>query len=269
MTTDAPSVPTSSVALPNGGSMPLLGFGTWQLRGDAATDSTRWALEAGYRHVDTAHVYGNETEVGAALGTAGVDRSDIFVTTKVPPSHSDARATLEQSLEELGLDRLDLWLIHWPPSDDVGLDQWRELVQAQRDGLVRDIGVSNYSLDAIDALTEATGVRPAVNQIEWSPLLFDRAQLDGHRDRGTVLEGYSALRGGILKHPTVLRIADRLGRSPAQIVVRWHLEHEVVVIPKSSRQERIVANADVGDFTLPADDVAALDGLGADQPDSP
>ncbi|MBA2738094.1 MAG: aldo/keto reductase [Nocardioidaceae bacterium] len=263
MTDHAPTVPTDVAALPGGGSMPLLGFGTWQLKGSAATDATRWALEAGYRHVDTAHVYGNEAAVGAALASAAVDRDDIFVTTKVPPDRLDARQTLQQSLDELGVDHVDLWLIHWPPSGGGAIDRWRELVQAQAAGLARDIGVSNFSLDAIDALSEGSGVRPAVNQVEWSPLLFDSAELDGHRERGIVLEGYSALRGGTLEHPDIVGIAERLGRSPAQVIVRWHLEHGVVVIPKSQQRERIAANADVGDFTLSADDVAALDGLGS------
>lgn len=262
MTTDTPTVPTDATTLPGGGSMPLLGFGTWQLTGSSATDATRWALKAGYRHLDTAHVYGNEAEVGAALAS-GADRADIFVTTKVPPDQSAAGETLQESLDKLRVDHVDLWLIHWPPADGVGLETWRALVQAQSDGLARDIGVSNYSLDAIDKLAEASGVQPAVNQIEWSPLLFDRAQLDGHRERGVVLEGYSALRGGTLEHPDVIRIAERLGRSPAQVIVRWHLEHGVVVIPKSRQQERIAANADVGDVTLSSDDVAALDALGA------
>ncbi len=266
MSDNTPSVPTDAADLPGGGSMPLLGFGTWQLRGASATDSTRWALDAGYRHVDTAHMYGNEAEVGAGLASSAADRDDVFVTTKVPPDRRDARETLQQSIDQLGCEYVDLWLIHWPSSDGLGLDVWSALIDAQSDGLARDIGVSNYSLDAIDELTEATGVSPAVNQVEWSPLLFDEAVLDGHRARGVVLEGYSALRGGTLDHPEVVRIAERLGRSPAQVIVRWHLEHGIVVIPKSQQYARIVANADVGDFTLDADHAAALDALGSAGP---
>ncbi len=135
-------------------------------------------------------------------------------------------------------------------------------MQAQADGLARDIGVSNFGLDLLDEVTAATGVQPAVNQIRWSPLLFDRAVLDGHRERGVVLEGYSGLKGGTLTDPTITAIAERLGRTPAQVVVRWHLQHESVVIPRSSNAERIAANADVDGFTLTDDDVAAMDALG-------
>ncbi|MDQ3432165.1 MAG: aldo/keto reductase [Actinomycetota bacterium] len=266
MSDNTPSVPTDAATLPGGGSMPLLGFGTWQLRGASATDATRWALDPGYRHLDTAHIYGNEGAVGAGLASSATERDDVFITTKAPPDRPDARATLQQGLDQLGCKHVDLWLIHWPSSDGLGLDAWHALIDAQSDGLARDIGVSNYSLDAIDELTEATGVPPAVNQVEWSPLLFDRAVLDGHRERDVVLEGYSALRGGTLDHPEVVRIAERLGRSPAQVIVRWHLEHGVVVIPKPQQYARVVANADVGDFTLGADDVAALDALGSAGP---
>jgi 2,5-diketo-D-gluconate reductase A len=137
------------------------------------------------------------------------------------------------------------------------------LISAREEGLAKDIGVSNYSLDQIDELIEHTGITPAVNQIEWSPLLFDQGVLDGHRERGVTLEGYSALRGGTLQHPVVGEIAGRLGRTPAQVIIRWHLEHDVVVIPKSRDRDRLAANADVDDFVLSPEDVAALDALGS------
>ena len=256
-----PAVPEAAAALPSGARMPLLGFGTWRLSGPSAAECTRVALEAGYRHVDTATIYGNEREVGQALREVG--RDDVFVTTKLPPDRADqARATLEQSLESLGLDQVDLWLIHWPPDSGPGLDIWESFLSAQQDGLVRDVGVSNYSLDMIDALTKQTGVQPAVNQIKWSPLLYDGPRADGLRERGVVLEGYSGLKGGTLDHPTITGIAERLGRTPAQVIVRWHLEHGFVTIPKSANPDRIRSNADVDSFTLPPDDVAALDALG-------
>ena len=244
------------------GRMPLLGFGTWQIKGSRASDSVGWALDAGYRHLDTATVYGNEKEVGAGLAASGVPRDDVFVTTKCPPSNARKElATLRTSLDLLGTDRVDLWLIHWPGgvAADVGI--WRAFAEAREQGLARDIGVSNYSLAQIDELTRETGVTPAVNQVEWSPLLFDRAVLDGHRERGVVLEGYSALRGGTLEHPAIVAIAERLGRTPAQVIIRWHLQHHIVVIPKSVQEQRIRSNADVGDFTLSDDDMAALDSL--------
>jgi 2,5-diketo-D-gluconate reductase A len=243
--------------------MPLLGFGTWQITGREALQAVTSAVEAGYRHIDTATVYGNEREVGSALRAVGTDRDSLFVTTKLPPHRRGAEPeTLRSSLESLGTDHVDLWLIHWPPNDGVGIDLWKALVRARDEGQARDIGVSNYSLAQIDELVATTGVSPAVNQIEWSPKLFDASILAGHRERGVVLEGYSALRGGTLEHPVIVEIAERLTRTPAQVIIRWHLEHNVVVIPKSRSRERILSNADVGGFELSAEDVRALDSLG-------
>ena len=257
-----PDVPTTTAALPAGGQLPLLGFGTWRLEGDTARSCVEEALSAGYRHLDTATIYGNETEVGQGLQASGLPRDEVFVTTKCPPDKaSEARDVLEQSLSMLGLDAVDLWLVHWPPSDPVAM--WEVFVQAQRDGLVRDVGVSNFSLAQLDEVTEATGVKPAVNQIKWSPLLFDRSVLEGHASRGIVLEGYSGLKGGTLEHPVVTEIASRLGRTPAQVITRWHLDHGVVTIPKSATPERIRSNGDVNGFTLSAEDLAAMDALGA------
>ncbi|QWZ06518.1 aldo/keto reductase [Nocardioides panacis] len=255
-----PHLPTDSVTLTSGAAMPLLGFGTWQIKGSQATDAAAAALEAGYRHLDTATVYGNEGEVGKALAESGVARDDVFVTTKCPPS-KPGLATLRESLDLLGTDHVDLWLIHWPGSDgDVAL--WKDFVAAREGGLARDIGVSNFDAAMIDRLTSETGVTPAVNQIEWSPLLHDRDVVEQHRSRGVVLEGYSALRGGTLEHPVIVEIADRLGRTPAQVIVRWHLQHGIVVIPKSRQADRIRSNADVGDFELTVADLRAIDALG-------
>lgn len=258
----APALPPTTAALPSGAAIPLLGFGTWQLSGSTATQASASALAAGYRHIDTATMYRNEREVGAAVRDSGLARDEVFVTTKLPPDQAGtARATLERSLELLGLDHLDLWLIHWPPPADRGLELWRAFLQAQADGLVRDVGVSNYSLDGLDALTQATGVTPAVNQIKWSPLLFDAALLAGHRERGVVVEGYSGLKGGTMERPVVTDIAARVGCSPAQVLVRWQLDHGVVAIPKSANASRIRENADVGAVALTPDDMAALDAL--------
>jgi diketogulonate reductase-like aldo/keto reductase len=264
MSASRPEVPTDAVTLPSGAAMPLLGFGTWQIKGDEAVAATAAALEAGYRHLDTATVYGNEAEVGRALGESGVPRDDVFVTTKCPPSKAGHELeTLRESLELLGTDHVDLWLIHWPGGDGTDLDLWRAFGEAREAGLARDIGVSNFDAVGIDELASVGGVAPAVNQVEWSPLLFDAGVLAAHRERDIVLEGYSALRGGTLDHPTITAIAERLGRTPAQVIVRWHLQHGVVVIPKSRNAERIRSNADVAGFELTADDLAALDGLGA------
>jgi 2,5-diketo-D-gluconate reductase A len=257
----APQVPGDSVSLTSG-SMPLLGFGTWQIKGDEAADATAVALESGYRHVDTATVYRNEGGVGQGLERSGVARGDVFVTTKCPPDRAgDALDTLRRSLDLLGTEYVDLWLIHWPGSGP-HVDLWRSFVAAREKGLARDIGVSNFDVTMIDELTSATGVAPAVNQIEWSPLLFDQTVLDAHRERDVALEGYSALRGGTLDHPAIVSIAERLGRTPAQVIIRWHLQHGVVVIPKSRQADRIRSNADVAGFELTADDMATLDALG-------
>jgi diketogulonate reductase-like aldo/keto reductase len=241
--------------------MPLLGFGTWQIKSDEAADAAAVALESGYRHLDTATVYRNEGEVGRGLERSGVAREDVFVTTKCPPDRADPLGHLRRSLELLGTDHVDLWLIHWPGGGSQ-VDRWRSFVDARELGLARDIGVSNFDVASIDELTSATGVAPAVNQIEWSPLLFDAKVLDAHRERGVTLEGYSALRGGTLEHPTIVSIAERLGRTPAQVIIRWHLQHGVVVIPKSRQADRIRSNADVAGFELSSSDMASLDTLG-------
>jgi 2,5-diketo-D-gluconate reductase A len=262
MTSDQTTFPNQAAPLTGGGQMPLLGFGTWQIKGDQARQAVIWALDAGYRHIDTAAIYGNEAEVGAGLRDSQVSRDDVFITTKVPGGATGREAaTLQASLSKLGTDRVDLWLIHWPTDGGADVQMWQALIDANKQGLARSIGVSNYSLDMIDELVTATGVTPAVNQIEWSPLLYDRAVVDGHRERGIVVEGYSALRGGTLDHPTIVQIADRHRRSPAQVIVRWHLQHEIVVIPKSVKRERIVGNAQVADFELTGDEMTTLDSL--------
>jgi diketogulonate reductase-like aldo/keto reductase len=263
MTNHAPQVPEEVVPLNGGGRMPLLGFGTWQIKRGKAVDAVSAALEAGYRHIDTAMIYGNEGEVGRALRESGVPREQVFVTTKCPPNRAGRELdTLRESLDKLGTDHVDLWLIHWPGRGSVNVDMWRRFGEAREQGMARAIGVSNFDPALIDEVTSATGVAPAVNQIEWSPLLFDAETLAAHRDRNIVLEGYSALRGGTLKHPTILDIAERAGRTAAQVIIRWHLQHQVVVIPKSAHADRIRSNADVAGFTLSDDDMAALDALG-------
>jgi len=263
MTDNAPRLPDRFATLAGDARMPLLGFGTWQIEGDDAVRATSTALETGYRHLDTATVYGNEREVGRALADSGVTREEVFLTTKCPPDNAGRELeTLRESLEMLGTDHVDLWLIHWPGEGAVNVDMWHRFVEARESGLARAIGVSNFDAALIDEVTSATGVAPAVNQIEWSPLLFDAKTVTEHRDRGIVLEGYSALRGGTLDHPAVLDIAERTGRTPAQVIIRWHLQHEVVVIPKSVHAERIRSNADVAGFALSEEDMAALDALG-------
>lgn len=242
--------------------MPMMGFGTWQLRGNTAREALGWAFGSGYRHLDTATLYGNEAEVGAAVRDSGLRRDEVFVTTKLPPERVGREdETLRQSLEALQSDYVDLWLVHWPPARGAGVGTWLEFVTARSEGRARSIGVSNYSLDQIDQLTEGSGVTPALNQVEWSPFLHDQAFVDGCRERGVVVEGYSPFRASRLDHEVLTEIAERHGKDAAQVVLRWHLQHGIVVIPKSARRERIASNADVLDFELTADEMSTLDGL--------
>ena len=258
-----PDLPRDAVTFPSGGTMPLLGFGTWQIRGKQAVAAVETALEAGYRHIDTATIYGNEAEVGRALADSGVPRRDVFITTKCPPDLAGRELdTIKRSLDMLGTDQVDLWLIHWTPAQGVGVDIWEKFIEAREQELARDIGVSNFRAQQIDELVSATGVKPVVNQIRWSPLLFKPDVVEEHRARRIALEGYSGLRGGTLEDTTIREIADRLGRTPAQVIVRWHLQHGIIVIPKSGNPGRIRSNADVGGFELSGEDMARLDGLG-------
>lgn len=244
--------------------MPLFGLGTWQARGSACEAAVSRALEVGYRHVDTARAYRNEAEVGRALAASGVARTDTFVTTKMWPDRAGReRETLEESLAALGLEYVDLWLIHWPPDGRARPDVWERFLEARAEGLARAVGVSNYSVAQLDELDGATGEMPSVNQVEWSPALHDAETLDDHRRRGVQLEGYSPLKTTDLRNRRLVEIADAHGVTPAQVVIRWHLEHEIVVIPKSANPKRIAENADVFGFELTADEIAVLDALGS------
>ena len=263
MTEGAAHIPEETATLTRGAEMPLLGFGTWQITGEDAVRATSDALAVGYRHLDTATIYGNEREVGLAVARSGVPREDVFVTTKCPPERAGRELdTLHESLERLQMDHVDLWLIHWPGRGLVTVDMWRAFVEAHEAGLAREIGVSNFDPELMDAITKETGVMPAVNQIKWSPLLFDAQTLADHRARGIALEGYSGLRGGTIQHPAIRAIAEQAGRTPAQVIIRWHLQHGVVVIPKSAHPDRIRTNADVAHFRLTDEDMATLDALG-------
>jgi len=243
--------------------MPQVGFGTWRLRGGQARAAVTTALAAGYRHIDTATMYGNEQEIGDALAGSRVARSEVFLTTKIRPSElGQGRAVLRQSLRALRTEYLDLWLVHWPPSRASDRRElWNELLAVQAEGYVRDVGVSNYSLAEIDDLTEATGQAPAVNQIDFGPRRYDARLLAGHAERGIAVEGYSGLKNTDLDDPVLARIATEHGVTTAQVVLRWHLEHDVTVIPKSARPDRIAANIDLSGFRLTAQEVAAIDSL--------
>jgi diketogulonate reductase-like aldo/keto reductase len=240
----------------------MVGFGTWQLRGSAAYEAVLVALRAGYRHIDTATMYRNEAEVGRALRDSGLDRREVFLTTKLPPGNAGReRQTLDASLRSLGTDYVDLWLVHWPPAAGALVPVWREFLARRGEGLTRTVGVSNYSIAQIDSLIQATGEAPAVNQIPWSPQQFDPAVLAASRERRVTVEGYSPLKGTDLRDPTLTDIAAAHGVTPAQVVLRWHIEHGIVVLAKSSRPDRIAANFDLMSFSLTPQEVARIDAL--------
>jgi diketogulonate reductase-like aldo/keto reductase len=251
-----------AATLPSGARMPLIGFGTWKLRGQQAHTAVLAALKTGYRHLDTATMYGNESEVGQALRDSGLSRDQVFVTTKIRPGDAGrARSVLDASLRALDTDYLDLWLVHWPPRAGQSRRLWKDMIAFRDEGLVRDIGVSNYKFGEIDDLAKETGQTPAVNQIHWNPARYDAATLAGHADRGIAVEGYSPLKDTRLSDPVLSDIAAAHDVTPAQVVLRWHLEHDITVIPKSSQPARIAANLDLVGFSLTSDEVARIDGL--------
>ena len=250
-----------TVPLPGGGALPLVGLGTWEMTGSQCYRAVRHALDVGYRHIDTATMYRNERDVGRAVRDSGVRRQEVFVTTKLRPSDAGReRRTLEGSLRALGTDYVDLWLIHWPPGG-AGAQVWKQFLALRDDGMARAVGVSNYSTTQLDELHRATGERPEVNQIRWGPTLYDPDELLAHRRRGVVLEGYSPFKTTDLRHPVLAEVAGRHGATPAQVVIRWHLDHGVVVIPKSATPERIATNFDVFGFLLDEKDLGRVDAL--------
>src|SRR5262249_55177768 len=252
-----------------GAQMPMLGLGVWQVpRGRETEQAVRWALEAGYRHIDTARAYDNEDNVGAAIRASGVPREQVFVTTKLLPNARDAERQLRASLQRLGMDYVDLYLIHAPPRDPTWF--WSDLERLHRQGLARAIGVSNYGTRELWAVLARAEIRPMVNQVQFSPFQYRRRLLEFCQGQGIVFEGYSPLnRGRGLNHPTISLIAQRLGPTPAQVMLRWSLQHYAVTIPKSTHRERVYENARVFDFALTPEDMAALDRLdqtgGSDQ----
>ncbi len=248
--------------LGGGVSIPLLGLGVWQVPEGAATESAvEWAFEAGYRHVDTAAFYRNERSVGIAVARSGLPREEVFVTTKWMPVTRQPAQELERSLERLGLSYVDLYLIHWPLPGRMG-SAWHEFEGLKERGLARAIGVSNYGSDRLASLVDKAAQPPAVNQVLFSPLHFRRRLLDLCEQRGVALEAYSPLeRGRALDHPAVAEVAARVERTPAQVLLRWGIQHGAIVIPKSVHQERIRENAAIFDFALAEGDMRALDAL--------
>ena len=254
------------VTLNNGVQIPQLGFGVWQVPDAETAAAVGTALEAGYRSIDTAAIYGNEKGTGAAIAASGLRREDLFVTTKLWNSdqgHDRTLAGFDASLEKLGLDHVDLYLIHWPtPERDTYLDTWRALGKIVADGRARAIGVSNFKPAHLRRLIDETGVVPAVNQVELHPLLQQQELRAFHAEHGIATEAWSPLaQGSLLQHPVLTGIAQRLGRTPAQVILRWHLQLGTIVIPKSVTPERIRQNADVFGFTLDEADMTAVTAL--------
>jgi diketogulonate reductase-like aldo/keto reductase len=251
-----------TVELADGVHMPVVGLGTAGLLGKRGYAALRSALDAGYRSIDTATAYRNEAEVGRALRDSGVDRSSVFVTTKLPPERAGHEtAVLDASLRALAVDYVDLWLIHWPPGGRAAVTTWEAFLAAREAGKVRAVGVSNYDLAQVDELTAATGSGPAVNQIPWSPRHHDPATLAASRERGMVVTGYSPLSGTDLADPALTAIARAHGVGVAQVVLRWHLHHGIVVIPKSADAGRQRLNLDLDGFALMPDEIATVDGM--------
>ena len=253
-----------SVALRDGVRMPVLGLGTAGATGRECVAAVRAALRFGYRLVDTASAYGNEREVGIAVRESGVPREEVFITTKIARGEQGFASTAtacERSLGRLGTDYVDLYLIHWP-SPRKRLSAWKALERLLSQGKARAIGVSNYMVHHLDELLDESEVAPSVNQIELSPFLRQREVVAYCRRRRVQIEAYSPLtRGRRLNEATVRRIATKYGRSPAQILIRWSLQHGYVAIPMSVRIDRIQENADVWDFTIGPGDMRALDAL--------
>jgi len=247
--------------LADGNEIPLLGFGVWQVRdGRECEEAVRMALEAGYRHIDTAQAYGNERSVGNALRDSGVPREDVFVTTKFYPEREDPEEEAKRSADRLGLDHVDLYIIHWPKGGATWA--WDGMQRARQNGFARSIGVSNFSATELEELAGISDGPPAVNQIQLSPFAFRRGLLEACEARGIVVEAYSPLgTGRHLGDARVGEIAERLGRTPAQVLVRWSVQRDIVVLPKSTHRERIVENAQVFDFALTDAEMAALDAL--------
>jgi methylglyoxal/glyoxal reductase len=255
----------SRARLNNGVEIPRLGLGVYQSPpGEITLRAVRYALKIGYRHIDTAQLYGNEADVGRALLESGINRKEIFITTKVWNSYQGYDSTLqacEGSLRRLGLSYVDLYLIHWP-LQGVSDETWRAMIKLWRQGKAQAIGVSNYSISQLKEVLENSDVVPAVDQVEFHPFLYQQELLRFCRNNRIQLEAYSPLtRGNRLNHPNIVEVAKKYDKTPAQVLIRWSLQHDVVVIPKSIHEDRIRENSQVFDFQLEPEDMKTLDSL--------
>jgi 2,5-diketo-D-gluconate reductase A len=259
--TEAPAIPL--IELNDGNRIPQLGFGVWQVPNDEVKAAVLEAIRAGYRSIDTAQGYDNEQGVGEAVRESGVPREDLFITSKLRTKsmgYEEALRGYDESRQALGLDYLDMFLIHWPlPARDRYVDTWKAFTKLKQDGLVRTIGVSNFLPAYIDRIISETGVVPAVNQVELHPEYQQRDLRDYHRQHRIQLESYSPLgSGAVLDNPTIAGIARKHGKSPAQVIIRWHIQEGLVVIPKSVTPQRIRQNLQVFDFALDDEDMQQI-----------
>ena len=260
------------ITLNDGNSIPRIGLGVWRLAEVEAPQLVADAIDAGYRHIDTAEAYQNEAGVGRGLKLAKARRRDLWITSKLQTSFQGYDSTMrafDQTMAKLELDQLDLFLVHWPaPGRDKYVETWKAFVDLQKQGRIRSIGVSNFLPEHLERIIGESGVRPSINQIELHPRFQQGASRDWHQQHGIVTESYSPLGGkgnDLLLDPVITRIAKRHGKSPAQVVIRWHLQLDLVVLPKSSKLERAMENLDVWDFELTEEDMASIAGL--DSPD--
>lgn len=262
--------PVPNVTLNDGNAIPQLGFGVFQIPAEDTYNAVSAALKAGYRSIDTANMYGNEEAVGKAIAESGIDRAELFVTTKLgneDHGYDNALAGFDTSLAKLGLDYLDLYLIHWPnPAKDRYVDTYKAFEKIQADGRLRSIGVSNFTPAHLQRLFDETSVVPALNQVELHPNFTQKELRAFHAEHGIATEAWSPLaQGDLLENAQLTAIADAHGKTTAQVVLRWHVQLGNIAIPKSVTPERIVANIDVFDFELTGDEMVAVDTLGNGQ----
>jgi len=253
-----------TISLNDGNVIPQLGFGVWQVPNEEAAKVVGTAISTGYRSIDTAAIYGNEIGVGKAIAASPVQRTQLFITTKLwNDHHTNARSALNESLSRLGLDHVDLYLIHWPkPRQNAYVEAWKALVKLKEEGRAKSVGVSNFTVSHLKRIIDATGVAPSVNQIELHPRFQQKELAAYHTEHGIITESWSPLgQGTLLENPTLKALAQKHGRTPAQVVIRWHLDRGYIVIPKSVTPTRIRENFDVFDFSLDADDLAKIAAL--------
>ncbi len=255
-----------NITLNNGVEIPQLGFGVFQIEPEKTKDAILAALEVGYRHIDSAEMYGNEKEVGEAVRASGLDRGEIFVTSKLNNSfhaYDDALDAFEGTLKALDIDYVDMFLIHWP-LPDVGdfVETWKAMEKMYEGGRVKAIGVSNFQPHHLRRLHGETSVTPAVNQVEVHPYLANNEVRTFCAEHGIAIEAWSPIaQGGVLKDPAIVRIAENLGKSPAQVTLRWHIQRGDIIFPKSVTRSRVEENFDLFSFELSGEDMAAIDGL--------